>query len=134
MDPALNRTFVLRNETNAKQLWAFLRANWVSMAQAGKPLAVAITEHKAKRSGEQNRLYWVLLADIAESAWVEGRRYTKEQWHAHFAGEFIGWEDLPNGRRSPISTTTLSVPEFTTYLERVMQYAAEELGVETCTA
>jgi hypothetical protein len=134
MDAALNRTFVLRDETHARRLWAFLRANWLPMAQAGKPLAVAVTEHKAKRSNDQNRLYWVLLADIAESAWVDGRRYSKEQWHAHFAGEFIGWEELPGGRRSPISTTTLSVPEFTTYLERVMQYAAEELGVETCTA
>lgn len=128
------RSFVLRDEINCRQLYAFLRSNWLAMAQAGKPLAVAVTEHKAKRSNDQNRLYWVLLADIAESAWVDGRRYSKEQWHAYFAGEFIGWEELPGGLRSPISTTTLSVPEFTTYLERVMQYAAEELGVETCTA
>lgn len=115
---------------NAKHLWSFLRKNWLALANAGKPLAVTITEYKSKRSGEQNRLYWLLLTQIAEAAWVEGRRYSKEQWHAHFAGEFIGWDELPGGRMSPISTTTLSVPEFTNYIERVQQYASEELGVE----
>lgn len=128
----LHRTFVLRSDVNAKHLWAFLRKNWSALAADGKPLAVTITEYKSKRSGEQNRLYWLLLTEIAETAWVAGRRYSKEQWHAHFAGEFIGWDELPNGKLSPISTTTLSVPEFSNYIERVQQYAAEELGVESC--
>lgn len=131
---SLHRTFVIRDETVARQLWAFLRANWHALAVAGKPLAVTVSEHKAKRSGEQNRLYWALLAEIAEHAWVDGRKYSKDAWHAHFAGEFIGWEEAPMGGRVPISTTTLSVPEFTTYIERVQQYASEQLGIETCTA
>ena len=131
---SLHRTFVLRDETNARQLWAFLRTNWQALATAGKPLAVTVHEHKSKRSGEQNRLYWALLTEIAEHAWVDGRQYSKDAWHAHFASEFIGWEETPKGGRAPISTTTLSVPEFTAYIERVQQYASEQLGIETCIA
>jgi hypothetical protein len=129
-----HRTFVMRDETAAKRLWAFLRANWNAMACAGKPLAVTVSEHKAKRSGEQNRLYWALLAEIAASAWVDGRRFSRDAWHAHFAGEFIGFEETPGGHRVPISTTTLSVAEFSIYIERVQQYASEHLGIDTCTA
>ena len=124
------RQFVLRTDGNAKQLWGFLRSNWLAMAQSGKPLSVTVEEHKAKRSGAQNRLYWRLLTDISETAWVDGKQFSKDAWHAWFAGEFIGWEELPGGRRSPISTASLSVPEFTNYIERVQQYATEQLGVE----
>lgn len=124
------RQFVLRTDGNAKQLWGFLRSNWLAMAQAGKPLAVTVEEHKAKRSGAQNRLYWRLLTDISDTAWVDGKQFSKDAWHAWFAGEFIGWEELPGGQRSPISTASLSVPEFTNYIERVQQHATEQLGVE----
>ncbi len=126
----MQKTFVLRNEVNARQLYAFLKVNWLSCAQAGKPLAVTVAEHKAQRSDAANRKYWALLAEIAEGAWVGGRRYSKEQWHLWFAGEFIGWEDLPGGRRAPISTSTLDVASFSAYLDRVMQYAAEHLALE----
>lgn len=124
------RTFVLRTEINCRQLYAFLKANWPAFAQQRKPLAVTVQEHKAKRSGDQNRLYWALLSDIAENCWVDGKQFTKEAWHAWFAGEFIGWEELPGGRRAPISTTTLSVAEFTAYLDRIQHYAATELALE----
>jgi len=134
MEAGVNRTFVLRNETNAKQLWAFLRANWTVMAQAGKPLSVLVMEHKAKRSNPQNKLLWATLNEIAANAWVDGKQYSADAWHEHFKRTFIGTEELPGGGTAGISTTTLAVPEFTTYLERVMQYAAEELGVELCTA
>lgn len=124
------RTFVLRDEVNCRQLYAFLRSNWLAMAQAGKPLAVLIAEHKAKRSGQQNRFYWgATLRTIAENAWVDGKRFSENAWHEYLAGQFIGYEDMPGGGKTPISTTTLSVDEFSVYLERVMHYAATELNV-----
>lgn len=46
------RTFVLRADTHAQQLYAFLKANWRAMADQDRPLAVIIQEHKAKRSGQ----------------------------------------------------------------------------------
>jgi len=123
------RTFVLRDEVNCRQLYAFLRSNWLAMAQAGKPLGVLVAEHKSKRSNPQNRLLWAVLNEIAANAWVDGKQYSAEAWHEHLAGKFLGYEDMPGGGQTPISTASLSVDEFSVYLERVMQYAAEHLGV-----
>ena len=122
------RVFVLRDETHCRSLYAFLRANWLAMAQAGKPLGVLVAEHKAKRSNPQNRLYWLVLNEIAANGWVDGKRFSAEAWHYHFRKEFIGMEDGPNGASVPISTTTLNVSEFSEYLEKVMAYAAQEIG------
>ena len=128
----MERTFTLREETHARALHTFLSANWRAMAAAGRPLAVIVCEAKAKRSGAQNSRYWALLGEIAEHAWVGGRRrrYSADVWHAEFAGRFIGWHETPSGARVPISTTTLSVAEFGEYMDRIEAYATTELGVE----
>ena len=123
------KSFVLRDEVNCRQLYAFLRSNWLVMAQAGKPLGVLVAEHKAKRSNPQNKLYWAVLHTIAEDGWVNGKRYSADAWHENFKREFIGTEELPNGATAGISTTTLDVGAFSEYIERVIQYAAEHLGV-----
>lgn len=124
------RVFVLRDETNFKMLGAFLRHNYVAMAQAGKPLSVIVAEHKAKRNNQQNALYWAMLSEIADSAWMNGKQFSKEAWHAFFASEFLGWEDIPGGRKVPASTSRLSVPAFADYIDRIAQFAAEELSVQ----
>ncbi|WP_186425066.1 recombination protein NinB [Cupriavidus metallidurans] len=124
------RTFVLRDDSNAQAFWGFLKNNWRQMASAGKPLAVSVTEHRAQRSTQANKKYWATLNDIAENAWLDGRQYSSAAWHAYFAARFIGCEDLPGGGTTAISTTTLNVEEFNAYLERIMHFAATELGVE----
>jgi hypothetical protein len=96
----------------------------------GGPLSLTAQEHKAKRSGDQNRRYWALLGEIADSAWLDGRQYSKEAWHAYFAAQFIGSEELPGGGMTAISTTTLNTEEFAAYSTRIEVYAAQELGVE----
>ena len=122
-------TFVLRDETHCRRLHAFLRANWLAMAQAGKPLGVLVTEYKSKRSNPQNKLLWSVLHQIAEHAWVDGKQFSAEAWHENFKRQFIGTEELPNGATTGISTVSLDVAAFSDYIERVMQYAAEHLGV-----
>lgn len=126
----IERTIILRGEPQARQLWALLKANWSAMAAQGRPLAVTVTEAKAKRSGDQNRRYWALLNEIASSAWVAGRQFSADAWHAELAGRFIGWTETPSGQRVPISTTTLSVAQFTEYMHAIEALAATELGVE----
>lgn len=128
------RTFVLRTELQCRQLYALLKGNWLAMAQAGRPLAVTVSEAKAKRSGDQNRRYWALLNEIAASAWVGGRQYPADVWHAEFAGRLIGWNETPSGARVPISTTTLSVAEFSEYMDKIEHIAADDLGVELVAA
>ena len=122
-------TFVLRDETHCRRLQAFLRSNWLAMAQAGKPLGVMVAEHKSKRSNPQNKLYWAVLHQIADHAWVDGKQYSAEAWHEQCKREFIGTEELPNGATTGISTASLDVAAFSDYIERVMHYAAAHLGV-----
>lgn len=124
------RTFVLRGEPQAQNLWAFLKANWQALAQAGKPLAVTVTEYKTTRSIEQNKRYWSILNIIADFAWVNGVQFSAEAWHEYFKRKYIGHVDLPNGGTVGISTTSLSVAEFGDYMLLVERCAAEELGVE----
>lgn len=124
------RTFVLRDEPNARALWLFLKNNWMALAAAGKPLAVTVQEHKAKRSGDQNKRYWAILNEIASNAWINGRQFSSEAWHEFFKTRFIGYEETPDGRQIGISTTTLSIAEFGDYMTRIEVYSADELGIE----
>lgn len=125
----LLRVFVLRDEPHARSLWGFLKANWKELAQAGRPLSITVQEHKAKRSLEQNRLYWQRLNEIAEQAWVGGKQFSAEAWHEFYKRQLIGYEELPRGGTVGISTTSLSVAEFSDYINRVEAYAATELGI-----
>lgn len=124
------RTFVLRGDSNAQALWAFLRSNWRQLADAGKPLAITVAPHKAQRSPDQNKRYWALLNEISADAWLDGSQFSAQAWHAYFAIKFIGCEDLPGGGTVAISTTALDVAEFAAYMTRIEVYAAEELGIE----
>jgi NinB protein len=125
----LLRTFILHGPEQAKSLHAFLKANAAPLAEKGKPLAVTVAEHKAKRSVEQNARHWAVLRHIAENGWVGGKRFSPEAWHAHFCGQFIGQEETPGGGWTPISSTTLSVAQFAEFMTRIEQFAAEELGL-----
>lgn len=127
---ALFRTFVLRQDAAAQGLWAFLKANWRSCAEQGKPLAVTVAHHKDRRSGRQNRLYWAVLNKIAEDGWLNGKRFSAEAWHEFFKGRFIGLEETPDGRRTGISTATLDVAEFADYMTKIEVFAASDLGIE----
>lgn len=125
-----SRMFILRGDSNAQALWGFLRSNWRSMADAGKPLAITVAEHKSKRSIEQNKRMWVILRQIEEGAWIDGKQFTQDAWHEEFKRKFIGVEELPGGGTVGISTTSLNVEEFAAYMTRIEVYAATELGVE----
>lgn len=125
-----SRLFVLRGDSNAQALWGFLRSNWRSMADAGKPLAITVAEHKSKRSIEQNKRYWAILNEIAEGAWMNGKNYSADAWAEFFKRKLIGTEELPDGSSVGISTTTLNVEEFAAYMTRIEAFAATELGVE----
>lgn len=126
----ISRTFILRGPEQAKALHAFLKANAAALAQQGKPLAVEVREHKAKRSAQQNKRYWALLRFIADNAWIAGQRFTDEVWHEQFKRQFIGHVDLPMGGTAGISTSTLDVGAFTAYMDAVERFAGTDLGID----
>lgn len=127
---SISRTFILRGPEPAKALHAFLKANAAPMAEQGRPLAVDVREHKAKRSGQQNRRYWALLRFIADNGWVGGRRFSDDAWHEHFKRTFIGTEELPGGGTAGISTATLDVGAFGAYMEAIEHFAGADLGLD----
>ena len=130
----MNKTFILSGDGPVKALTAFVQANWKACAAADKPLTVLVSEHRAKRTTVQNKLYWVTLRDIAANAWVNGKQFDDETWHEHFKRLLLGVEEvaLPSGEvlTRGISTTTLSIAEMADYIDRVADYAVEELGLE----
>jgi len=132
---ALYREFVLRGPGVWPAVIAFVKANAASFAEKGEPLRLIFTSDEKKRNAEQNRFYWgVVLRDIAEQAWINGRQFNKDVWHEYLARMYGVCEDvtLPDGeiivRRK--STTQMSVGEFSTYLNEVQAYATGTLGVE----
>jgi hypothetical protein len=130
----MQRTFILRNDNFAQALWAFLRVNWKAFAEQGRPLAVTIAEHKAKRNAEQNKKLHAMLNEIAEQAWVDGRQYDSETWKEYYRRLLIGSEEitLPDGAvmERGISTTTLSVGECADFITQMQEDAQSRLGVE----
>lgn len=111
---------------------------------------VVIREPEKPRKPDQNSLMWAgPLRDIADQAWVQGRRYPAETWHEHFKREFMPEDDDPElerlvtdhasyrkwdydpmtGERVCIaSTKRLKVRGMALYLEQ-LHAAGAELGV-----
>lgn len=123
------KTFTLRDPEIARKMVQFIRENAGEQARIGQPLVVSIEAYQAKRSGDQNRLYWVVLSEIAEAVEVDGKRFSKEAWHEHFRAEFLPKQESPSGLVA-ISTTQMTKPEFADYVTRVQAYAANHFGVE----
>ena len=110
-----------------------------------KPLEFVLREEVKARKLDQNALMWVgPLADIAEQAYVDGRKFSAEVWHEHFKREHLPeefdpeqckegyrkWDYLPSGDRVLVgSTTDLTVAGFARYLGKVEADGAN-LGVE----
>lgn len=135
---ALSRTFVLRSEEQAKALHAFLKQNASAMAEQGQPLEVHVSVWKPRATDAQRALIWIINDQIAQQAWVRGRRFDAETWHEHAKRELLPeetkrgvkkWRVLPNGDRElSMSTENLDREEKTAYIDALLAFAAS-LGV-----
>ena len=130
----LYREFVLSSAAAWQALAQLVAANAKAFIDRGRPLRVIVTEDENKRTDSANRFYWgAVLTTIAEQAWVDGRQYSKDVWHEHFARLYLPHTEIvtPYGeivsRRK--STTELTVSEFSEYLQRVQSDAASSLRV-----
>jgi hypothetical protein len=111
------------------------------------PLGIEVIarEPVKARSQQQNALMWAsALNQIAEQAWVEGRKYAAEVWHEHCKRQFLPettdpdlprlvkdadkwrkWDYLPDGERVLVgSTTQLSVYGMQQYMDQVYAMGA----------
>lgn len=139
--PFDKRVIVLRGEEQRERALALLRNVPVD---AEKPLQIVVDEYKPPRKADQNALMWAgPLRDIAEQAWLEGRKYSAESWHELLKQELLPeefdpvlcrdgyqkWTITPKGDRALVGTTTkLTVKGFAQYLEAVYAFGAS-LGV-----
>lgn len=124
------KAYVLRSR---EQVWRLLREiseGWRAQADAGRPFEVVVSELAGgRRSEAQLRFYWgIVLASIAEQAVVSGKRYPAPAWHEHYCRKFIGVRDTPDGPVG-LSSSQLSVEDFSAYISRVEADAAQEHGV-----
>lgn len=101
---------------------------------ADPPFEVHVTTHVDKPSDAQVRyLHGVVYREIAQQAWVEGRRYAPSVWKEYFNRKFIGEGEmtLPSGRvvSQAMHSGDLGRREHTRFIEQVKRHAMEEFGV-----
>lgn len=125
-----SRTFILRNELNAKALWDVLRT-WQAQADAQKPIQVVVSGWRPIRSGAQNRRYFAILGEIQEvSRAVKGQWYSIEVWHQHMKDRFAPKIEGPDGSPQPMSTKDMTVEEFSDFMQQVEVFAVTEMDLE----
>lgn len=131
---SLNREFKILSETSLYQAVSFITANWKGLFDAGTPLFLIVTNAEEKRRAQQNKYYWgIIIKTISEQAWVRGKQFSPESWHEMFARYFGVQKDvtLPDDDviTKRLSTTEMTVKEFSEYTEKVTAYGATELSV-----
>lgn len=103
---------------------------------AGKEIEVTIQKKKRSRSSEQNRYYWGVVVEMIRMGIKDlGDEADAEQVHEFLKDRFLPSReriDEITGEliyRLPASTTALSTIQFSEYVEKCCQFAAEYLGV-----
>lgn len=118
---------------NKRPLMTTIYNNLGVWLESNAELEVCIRPYNSKRSVEQNRRLWKIYGELADKAWVNGRRYSAETWHEYCKGYFLGFElkAMPDGSelKTPISTTTLNVAEMTEYQNNIQSWAANEFKI-----
>ena len=111
-----------------------LRPNLKAWIAANGDYEITVRPYKSKRSIEQNKRLWKIYQVIAESVWVEGRRFSSEVWHEHFKGVYLGVEeiDMPNGDvlKRPLRTANLKTDGMTQYQDSIQAWAANNYSIQ----
>lgn len=126
------RRFPCRDLSRIREVFVLA---WDLAKTVDRPFEVVIRFLKDKRTVEQNKRMWKLLREVAATVWVptddgKQRQYSDKVWHVYFRELFIGVDEteMPDGttRRTPISTTTLSVEQMTRYMNDIEKWCDEQ--------
>lgn len=121
------------NLNNMRPLMETVHRNLQGWLAGCPDLEITIRPHKSKRSIEQNRRLWKIYQHLADTVWVDGKRFSSETWHEHCKGKFIGYDviAMPDGSeiRRTMSSTKLNTAEMTDYKNNIQAWAAAEFGV-----
>ena len=132
------RRFLLRGTDQVKSLLALIPNLPVN---PDHPLEILIREEPKERKLSKNALYWALLSEISDQAWLHGRQYSKDVWHEYCKSNIMPdkiitkdgetrskWLDSPSGSPVVISTTMLEDNCFSEYITAVEAFGGG-LGV-----
>jgi len=93
-----------------------------------KEAVISIKENKMGRTGQQNKLYWHIIEQVrAETA------NTKDAIHDYCRGEFLETEVEEVCKKTVLvlkSTTSLNTKEMGVYLDEVITWCGNDLGIE----
>ncbi len=92
---------------------------------AGQFIEVSLRKRKQQRSSQANKFYWSAIVP----AIAEATGYTKDEAHEALKHHFLK-EDGDGPLVKIRSTATLSVEEFSIYIEQVMAFGATTFGIE----
>lgn len=136
------RVIYLRAEQQRETLLALVRN---LPLDADKPLQVTVEEFRPARKLDQNALMWAgPLRDIADQAYLDGKRFSANVWHEYLKASLLPNEFDPELCRDgyvkheygpdgvPIlvgSTTQLTVKGMARYITEVEAFGAS-LGVQ----
>lgn len=133
----LYREFTMDTPAAGVVLVNFLKSNCASFVEKGTPLRVIVTEEEMDRLDEQIGYYFgACIKQITEQAWVNGKQYSKEVWHEHFAKLFLPATELalPDGeiviKRGSIARGKISLKKMNIFVREVEAFATTELSVE----
>lgn len=102
-------------------------AQMIATLPPNKKWQIEVKEWRGKRTNAQNRLLWVIYTAIAKAT-----GHTPEEVHEAMKAKFLPPRVIELAGEPvtiPPSTTATDVPEFSEYVERVVSFAATELGV-----
>lgn len=114
--------FTIRNKTDADAVKAY-----IDKCKEGIVYSVEIKKKTIRRTLPQNSLYWLYVTCIADETGND-----KEAIHDELRRLFLPVHSGELGGR-PIekltSTTTLNTVQFTHYIDKIVAFAASEIGI-----
>lgn len=90
-------------------------------------------------NAQRNYLHGVVLTEISMFARANGQQFPMAVWKEHFRSEFLGFKLVTainpftgrkSRRRVRVSTEDLGIKAMAEYIDRVIAFAATELGVQ----
>jgi hypothetical protein len=92
----------------------------------GKAVQITVGKEVRKRTNPQNSYYWLILTLIGKDL-----GYSANDVHELMKTTFLKRPLWVRGKFIPTtrSSTSLDTADFTTYIEEIRQWAAEELGM-----
>lgn len=101
----------------------------------GKEIEVIFRRKRKHRSDPQNRYYWGVVVEMIRAGMKEmGDKVTPDQVHEFLKWRFLRTQKIDEATGEVLyeyagSTADLSTVEFSEYVEKCCQFAAEFLGV-----